>query len=420
MKHILFTFVALSISVAAHGALLPIVEDTQYVLGSGVEPITGLRKETCIEFDDHDIKFEDGNDLRALPGDRTSNPGRGSAEFRVITSNTEAYSFLNIDVAAKASLLAFSGGGSYSKADKSYQRSDRMSIGLTTVHDYGRFEIKSYRLKPRYAEMAARTDKTDFYRACGREFVVGYRMGQGLKVLLTSSDELSESYHHVKATMEAKTNVGIFSGSASASFEQTAQEMLKYGRLEISYRGYGMGPLRTTATLLTSNTEVKSFGDKIADYISTMDPNQAVKTHYITRSYEETMGDYDQLAIDVRRHTIGLLYGTYVSIRDDYDRLVKVTRTTLPYQVRSLCETEGVLTCSEYIALLDKKKVALEKARAKVIEQIRKCVQVDRLSECRELDIGEMYPDLQSQIIWPKQYRQILWEAFLKRQMERN
>lgn len=422
MKKCLMAALALLASLQATAATLPINDQTQVVLGSGVEPITGERKEQCIEYDEKDIKFMDGDDIRrgSGPVDPDEMPGVGQGvSTKVVTSNTEAFNFLNIEVSAQASYLAYSGGGSYSQTEKSFHRTDRMSVGLSAAQDYGRREITRFKLKPKYARMAAKADKTEFYKNCGREFVVGYRLGQGLKILLTSSNDLSESYSRIHAAAKGSAQVGAFGGSASASFEKMAQEMMKFGSLEVVYKGFGTGPIKTLSVFLNSEADVKKFGDTVAKFANDLDSSTAVKTHYITRPYEETIAEYDSIAIEARRKRIQSLYGSYVQIQDDYERVLRINQHSIPGQLSRLCNLEGQLSCREYLRLLDDRKRALEKAQENAVAHIRTCVTNEDVNQCKGLSIDELYPDLTSQVLWPKQYKKVLLDAFLKQHVNR-
>lgn len=412
MKNFLIFLTALQIvTVQVRADVLDITKTSQTRLAYGVDPITEKVFEKCIDSGNDETAPEDGAD----PNERVPKSAF-DMPFSVeqITSSSQMDRYSSSSVSASASYGIYSGSFSYAAQNKSALFSDQASVGIEAVADYGRWYLKKTTLKPEYAQLATR-DLKEFFRVCGPEYVVGYRLGQGLRVVLSTSTLVTETYSSMQASVQGGVNAGVGSANLAGAFMETAYNLLKMGSLTVKLTSFGSGPLNELSKLVNTNSEVTAFRDNIANLLSTMTPDKSVRTHYITRPYFPSAREYDALLTEHKRRVVLQLYSDYRQLYDTQDRLnTAFTNNRIAGFLRETCRNSKDV-CDAYVDGLKKVREQIGLRLDEIQSSVRKCSAANKLSECSSrAEVPWEMSELQH-IVWPPAFRYQMLQAELDR-----
>lgn len=408
-KILLFVLLA-AVNGANADEIFKVYSDTKLQLGYGIEPLTEQLYEQCVDMGpDKAVAPEDTD----VPKDGSMSSTNLPVKVSQITSYSQIDEFSSSSASASGSYGAFSGGFSYASTESKYLMSDRAAVGIQASADYGRWYLVNQTLKPEYRALAEK-DINEFYARCGTEFVAGYRRGQSLKVMLSTSTQVTKTFKSVSVSVSAGVSAGAAGASFSGAFMNTASALLKLGSLEVHFNAQGAGKLAELSPLLKTDQDVIKFRDTIAEFMSKMKPENAIKTHYITRPYFPGRG-YDPLLVRLKRDRIKGMYDDYRLLYDNQERMRKAFRnSSVERKLRELCDTRGAKNeCDSYIdgmknysALIDRKLEAIRQA-------VHVCAHGSKVSDCPSFDTDHWEISSLWQITWPATFRYALLNGHL-------
>lgn len=386
------------------GAVLPIHDKSELSLGRGVNSLTEQPYEECVVYDTE--KFEDGSSS-LNPGDFTASSL--PVKIEQITTYEQMSKYSSMAISASVSYSFASGSMAYASAEGMSMFSDQASVGMDISADYGRWFLTNVRIKPEYATLP----REEFYKRCGREYVAGYRLGQGIRVKMSVSASATSSYSQMSAAVSAAVSAGGFGGSAAASFSQAASSLLSASSLQVDMQSYGSGDLRGVSSIIRTESDATKFRDTISQYIGALEPKKAVRTHYITRAYFSDDGDHDPILIEVKRRTVQSLYSDFLMLMSNKDRIDAATRGgRLRQFLGDICEKKPK-ECDAYLDKMEKEREWITAKAEEIRNLSNSCIHAKAVPDCKTFpEVHIMLERLQS-ILWPRHYRYQLMQAYL-------
>jgi hypothetical protein len=385
--------------------------------GLGINVDTGDTFEECIDMTNAAYKAEDGQQ-DAIDGDSSS------ASLKVSVQSLNSYQdidkFTDVNVSANIKSATYGGGFNYSQTEKYAMTSDLASVGIHAAADYGRWYLVNPTLKPEYQELYKRSPE-DFFKRCGTEFVSGYRRGQGIYVLLSTTKKSLETYEKISASVQASVNTGATSANASASFLNVASELLKIGSLNVEVRAYGAGSISTLQQLITAKADVESLAQQISSLVGNMKPQQSSRYVMLTSPYPGV--DYSgskasPIMREYRRFILKGLFSDYRRLEQDLGRATGIVRDAdvLKKQLGGLCTfpIKENKTCDQFLNELDELKTKIEKAIKKIEDLSKECAAATEIDKCKSASSGDVRVSDLTIRTWEQQYRRQLEIEYIK------
>lgn len=392
-------------------AVVPITTSTELRLGDGVNPVTEQHFNSCLEFDPKDVLSEDfnGDDLSAR---------EAKLKVEQVTSYRDFDRYTNTQVSASFKSLTFSGGFSYNGESQFTMHSDQASLGITHEADYGRWYLRDPQLKPEMAALADKDPKA-FFERCGTEYVAGYVLGQGVKILLTTAENSVYSYQRIQTSLNAAFNSGTNSGKLDAAFLNVTSELIKNGMLRIHLLTYGSGAMSASEAFIRHQDDIKKYREELADLVSQMKPGEAVRIAYLTRPYRVN-GQYNPIFTDHQRQTLEILFSDYRRLYDTRRRMAGFMGPQFPQFAERECTLDYRNYCVTYVEELERAAAEIEKGIEVIEELALACIDGERVKDCRLPRIDEIHMSVLRQVRWPTQFRYALYQQMLEDIRDRN
>ncbi len=402
------TYLFLFSSLGAHALDLQGGPSSRFRLGHGVEPLTQQVFNRCIEYD-KGFENENGLDPDGLPKSGVEMPVR----IEQVTSVSQLDRYSSSSVSAGASYAFVSGGFSRTQTSAKSVFSDRAMVGIEAGTNYGRFYLKNPRLKPEYAQLAA-TNIRKFYDTCGTEYISGFTLGQGLRVLMTASTDITKSFESMSAAVSAGVQYGAIGGSFAGSFANAASSLLALGSLQVDFVSYGGGELKDLSGLIKSDGDAKQFRDLISKYMEGLDATKAVRTGYISQPYFPDRS-YDPLLTEVKHTAIKRLFEDFRYLHQNQDRLNQAfaENGTLRAMKKECEPADRKPICDTYLASL----TALNKKVTEKLDRIRDavsaCVAAKTVADCDRFVRDRYEVEELRRTMWPAHFRYQLLQSNL-------
>lgn len=400
-------------SVSSVKELIPARENTEVRLGYGVDVVTEEPLEKCIEWNKDSYERED-----AAAGAKAADGSTRSLGIQVehISSYEQYDDFSRQSVSANISYKVYSGSYNYEGNHSSKMQSDQVMVGMKAFADYGRSYLKDVKLRPEFAELLEKDPKA-FYTRCGTEYISGFKEGQGIYMLMSTTSNLQESYDHVSHSVKASMkSVGV-KADFSASFLDIATSLLKFGSLKIDVRLVGGSSLSSISNLVSSTMDVENFKTKITDIMKGLERSAAQRYVYISSPYPGITDKDGKILASIKKETLKDLFSDYRKLMDNLVRLRKIIRSSdsfiLPISGFANICTKYPLQCKEYLLTLGTREKALRNALDRVNELSDACVVAKKPSDCSSLSAEEINIDELSMIKWPDQFKGFLYEQWL-------
>lgn len=393
--------------------LIPSRENTEVRLGYGVDIITEEPLERCMDWDEGEYIRED-----AAAGAQAAEQSTRGLEIHVeqISSYKQYDEFSRQSVSANISAKFYSGGYNYDGNRSSKMQSDQVIVGMKAFADYGRSYLKNPRLKPEFQELLEKNPRV-FYARCGTEYISGFNEGQGIYVLMSTTANLQESYRNVAQSLKAKMRAFGAKAELSASFENIATSLLKFGALKIDVSLMGGSSLGSLSVLLSNDVDVAQFKEKIAEIMGELQRSAAQRHIYISSVYPGISSREGKVLASIKRETLKELFADYRKLMDNLLRLRKIIHSSDTFELptsgfSNIC-TKYPVQCKEYLLQLAEREKGLRGALDKVNELSDNCVAAEKPSECKTLSPQELNIDEMTLIDWPDQFKGFLYQQWL-------
>lgn len=396
-------------------SIITVTPATELTLGYGTNADTEDRLGECIDTSQAIYEAADGQPNTIAP----DSPSAALAlDVKSISSYTDIDTFTDISVSGKIKTASYGGGFSYNNTEIYSLTADSAMVGIRASADYGRWYLKDPKLKPEYQELYKR-DPAEFFRVCGTEYVSGYRLGQGVKVLLSTANKSTYSYEKISASANASASFGAGSGSVSASFLNVASSLLKMGSLNVSVRAYGSQGLDTLSGLITAQSDVTKLAEQISQIVGKMKPDHSTRYVFLTSPYPVQSLSFNNSPImrEHRAQTLRSLYDDYRRLSQDLTRANALV-TNLPSllgQWGALCNyaTAESGSCENYIAKMNELRTKIQDAIGKLDGLSRECAIAQKIADCRAGDAADVRVNELTIKTWEQQYKKLLREALL-------
>jgi hypothetical protein len=403
IQRIVLTGLMLSSSVG-FGTVLQITPSTELSLGRGADSLTEQAYDQCITYDLE--KFEDGSST-LKPGEFTAN--QLPVKIEQITSYEQMSEYSATSISASVSYSFVSASMSYSSSQGSNMFSDQASVGMDVSADYGRWFITNVQIKPEYASLA----RDEFYKKCGKEYVAGYRLGQGVRVKMTVSASATSSYSQMSTAVGVAVSTGEIGVGVAGAFQNAASSLMQASSLQVDMTAYGAGDLNKINTLIATENDAVKFRNTLATYVSGLDAKNAVRTHYITRAYYPEDNTFDPMLIQVQRQTVQSLYSDFAMLTQNKQRLEAATRNgKLRQFLGDICQKKPT-ECATYVTTMEHEQNWITDQIAKLDDLSKQCIQATKTSDCKTYAEVNIMQDQLENIIWPVNYRYQLMQAYL-------
>lgn len=398
-------------------ATLPVTGETELILGNGLNVDTEDRLENCMEVANVPLVPADGQPDQIGEGSSTA---ALTLDVRSLSTYEDIDRFTNTSVSASVKGATYSGSFSYNGTEIYALTADNAVVGIQATADYGRWYFQNPQLKQEYKAIYDRNPE-EFFRRCGTEYVSGYRLGQGVSVLLSTASRSQYSYEKISMDAKASADFGAGSGSVSASFLNVASSLLKLGSLNVKVRAYGAGGINTLEKLIKAEADVKSLAQEISQIVGAMKPNQATRYVLLTSPYpgiDYKDFKYSPVLKAHRRQTLINLFSDYRKLSQDLNRATTLSRN-LPALVSSwgkLCDyaTAETGSCSDFVTKMDAWKVGLQNGIAKIDELTKQCSAATKIDDCKSARTADLLVGDLMVKQWEQQYKNVLILAFLK------
>lgn len=398
--------------------------DNEARLGSGIKVATEQLYPSCINsFSPKDVVSEDGRSDDHNPAGTL----RLEVTSEVIRSYQKLDEYLNESISADVQYMAYSGSAQYNHEKQTSLSSDQITVGIRAKADFGRWYLKNPEIRNDLLSLS-KSNTQKFYQTCGTEFVNGYRLGQGLNIVLRTLEASSYSYEKIQAGATASAKFGSGGGSVQAAFLNVASSLLKFSSLEVRIIGYGTGGLATTAQIIKTPKDVDKIVEIISDMLNQMDSKQSVITEYLTSPYPIQYQPYMAIAGEAQKTTLNDLYGAFRKVDSDLSRMRQYVGQNLVSDTENLCDIQEIkdgkeMSCEQYAEYVAFQTRSLDKARNELVAGIQKCANGNGIEGCSLTDL-KVHLELADQIrLWPKQYRHKLrvlkYVAEIKAQLEK-
>lgn len=400
----------ISVSQVSSAAILPNTDTNEAKLGGGIRVETEQIFPTCLEpFDRNKMQAEDSNSTTRDP--------KGAKTLRVksevIRSFESLDEYTNESISAEVSYMAYSGSAHYNRESKFSLSSDTITVGIKAEANYGRWYIRKPTLKSEFAKLAAK-NPTEFYKRCGREYVSGYKLGQGLNIILRTEKFSSSSYEKVDAGVSGSVSAGQgASGSVQAAFLSVTEKLMNYSSLNVQIIGFGVNGLRSTSKILRSKRDVEEILRTISEMVAAISENNAVVTDYMTSTYPIMDQKYSGALGEARRQTLKGFYSAFRQVDTDLSRIRNYVNHDFRVDYQSLCDLSAkdrgpAMSCDDYARYITDETINLNQARAKLIAAIQKCANGEGIDSCGLGDLEVQMRLAKRARLWPHQYRRTL------------
>lgn len=408
MKYkILASQLAMLLAVQSQAAILDNHSKSQVRLGYGINPLTEQVFNDCITYDKE--TYQDGG-ISLGKGEVSAIDLPVIVEH--ITSFEQMSKYSSSSMGASVSYAFVSASLSQTRVDASSMYSDEASVGIDLSADYGRFAINNAKLKPQYEELA-RTNRTEFYKKCGTEYVSGYKLGQGLRVKMSVSADASSSYSSVTTAVGVAVSTGAIGAGLAGAFSDAASSLMSSTALQVNMRGYGIGELKEVNQVLKTENDAKKFRDLIADYVGKIASKDAIKTHYITSPYFPEDSTYSPMLTEVQRHTIRLLYSDFLLLLSNKERIEKlIQRGGVRRYLGDICNKKSE-ECDVYVKKIEDERAWILNQLQEINRRADKCINAQSILECETYPESDILFERFQSIIWPKHYRYQLMQGYL-------
>ncbi|KYG66554.1 hypothetical protein AZI86_05785 [Bdellovibrio bacteriovorus] len=405
------------VSQVGNAAILQNTEKNEAQLGSGIRVETEQLFPTCLQsFDRKEMISEDT--LASTPVPESAKSVEVKSE--VIRSYETLDEYTNTSFSASVQYMAYSGSAYYNREAQTKISSDTITVGIKAIANYGRWYIKNPVLKPEFARLA-QTNIKEFYKRCGKEFVSGYKLGQGINIVLRTLDYSSYSYEKVDMGMSASGGSGGFSASVQAAFMSVASKLLNYSSLEVQINAYGLEGLQTTSRIIKTEKDVEKILETISAMIEEVEKKNAVVTDYLTAAYPIKDQPYTGALGEARRQSLKDLFAAFRQIDFDLSRMRSYVTHDYVAEFQKLCDLNEedkrtLMTCERYQEYVKRQTTALNSARELVVKAIQDCANAEDIKNCRLADLDAQMMLAKETRLWPKQYRRKLEIAKYKRE----
>lgn len=390
----------------AQAAIIRNSPDNEARLGHGIKVATEQLYPSCIRnFSPKDVVSEDALSNDHMPAGTL----RLEVTSEVIRSYQKLDEYLNESISANVQYMAYSGSAQYSHEKQTSLSSDQITVGIRAKADFGRWYLKNPEIKTEL-QSVGKSNPQKFYQTCGTEFVSGYRLGQGLNIVLRTLETSSYSYEKIQAGATASAKFASGGGSVQAAFLNVASSLLKFGSLEVRIIGYGTGGLATTAEIIKTPKDVEKIVEIISDMLKQMDSKQSVITEYLTSPYPIQYQPYMAIAGEAQKTTLNDLYGAFRKVDSDLSRMRQYVAGSLVHDMGDLCNIQEIrdgkeMSCAQYAEYVQAQTEALDKARTELVAGVQRCANGNGIEGCKLTDL-KVYLDLADQVrLWPGQYQ---------------
>jgi len=401
--------VSLVFPAIAHATILDVHDRSELRLGYGVDPLTEQIFDQCIEFTSADVKPESG----IFESEKFSSVNT-PVTVEHITSMDQMSKYSSSSMSGSVSYTSVSASMSESTTNASSMFSDRASVGLDMSADYGRRYITNVNVKPYYEELF-KTDKEKFYELCGREYVAGYKLGQGLRVLMSVSASSASSYATLNRSIGAAVQYGGLGAGISGAFSNASSSLMTSSALEVSLYAYGAGPLKSVSQIVKTESDANQFRALLSSYVDLMTPDLAVKTHYITMPYFLYESGGGPILRETQRRVVRSLYSDFLLLNDHLKRLDNSLRSNSlrSYIGNKVCDKYSD-QCDNYIASIKLYRDETESAIQEVETLFHQCKNAEKVSDCKTFSEIHTMNDMLMKIIWPNHFRYKMLQTYLE------
>lgn len=411
----LLTLAALMAANISHAAVLRNDVNTTIRLGYGID--TDIAQvfdgESCVEFDPNNVVNEDSRNPNEQAPTHTK---LFNVAKEVVSSSLQMDEYTHTSVSASINYMVASAGYSMDDKQVSKLKSDQVAVGIKVDADYGRWYLKNVKLKPEMARLAQR-DLQAFFAKCGHEYVSGFKLGQGLKVLMTTVSRSSFYRHDRTEEFNADVGSGDVSAKVNATIQQSAMQLLNYGSLQVKVTGYGNSGISVVSDILRNEGEVKKFVEQVSKMVSDMTTNSAVKSAYVTSRYPGIPSSaYDPMLAQIKYNTYQSLFSDFRKVLSDLERLRLIARNGFAGQFWTMCNASSAQKCQEYGNYINYLIGINEQALRDINSAARKCVKAVKAEDCVSTSVWVVNPvlgELQKSVKWPYQFRKELYQAEL-------
>ena len=401
-------------------AILPSHEYLETRLGGGINVDSGELFNSCVDFDPSQVVSADGFGANAAPQAMIN----GNFTMKLITSYLDVDELTQTRAEGGVKSAYASGRFQYSRDTAHHLTSDSVAVGIKAIADYGRFYLKSTKLKAEYAELAKK-DIEEFYRRCGHEYVSGYRLGQGVLALMSTDKESVYNYDKISTSISASGG-GVVKGDFSASFLAMSKQLSEVGLLHVQLNILGGSKLSEYSSFISSESDMTSLKQKLATIVENMKPDQAAKIAYYTSKYEfpvAQIGDeYDHRISEYKNLVLKQLYADFRLYSDQLVKLNDAIRDMDKYldSWSNICKTESEKKeCRAYFDYLEKQHEAIDTILKSIATKTEQCVKAKDSKGCDVLSADEQKNALVFKMNWPKQYYKLKYVAFIQRIKDR-
>lgn len=217
--------------------------------------------------------------------------GGGSTVFtmQLIDSAEDIRKALSIDVRLSARYFFASASASthYESLVKRSQRT--VTWAMRGYTDFGRRRPRSTDLTEEASALLKETKYDEFVRRYGTDFVQMERRASWIVFLFQISNVSSELTEKLKTAVSAGGNWIVGGAKISVEHSQLLEEVLRSSTITVTIVTRGGGGLSTLPVVIQNIREIDKIESHIAEYVKTLDKDNAVPVQYFIQSYE-TLG----------------------------------------------------------------------------------------------------------------------------------
>lgn len=294
--------------------------------GVGIETLTGQTKETCVDFDEKDLKYPDHES--SVSGVGHLSEVDGSYNQFVIDSYEKFDAFHNKNLSADIKSLTYSGDFSISDENKHKSSSTEFQVAIVFKKVLGQvlLNARKTKLQSEFQELQ-KNDPAGFERICGDSYISGAIKGQGLKILMSVTKKYAYDYHSFSSELNASAQGAAVSGKIHIGVKSAVEKLMTMGSVTIEITHYGMTKNNKGITaIINSKEDLSKVIETVASIIESSEHADSVTTDFIVSPY---VNFFNKLGLSVvneeKMRSLRRFYQVYrtlTDVREEYQIVI--------------------------------------------------------------------------------------------------
>lgn len=252
--------------------------------------------------------------------------GTGAVEtlysLSLVKSKKDLFNQLSISASMSAQSLFWSADGGIDYFSEHKFHSDSITWMVLAKSDYGRYVLNNVQLTKEAQTLLDAKKHEEFARRCGTEFVNQQKKAVMAAAIFTVSNLSQENKSKLTAHFKGSYSEGFFNADVETKYKSFFSEAMLNSRMAVSVYAIGGAGITYFSSLVSNSGELRNIQKVVAEYVKTLDSDNAVPMQYLSGSME-IFGYRGQNPANIykRNRVLGYIYHNYENAVASAERL---------------------------------------------------------------------------------------------------